>query len=111
VGFSLTLPDFNQALRHANGRLFPFGLLKLLWHARRIDRARVFALGLRPEHRDKGIDAVFYLRAFKAGQELGHTTGECSWILEDNWKMRRALEKVGAGAYKRYRVYQKALGP
>jgi GNAT superfamily N-acetyltransferase len=109
VGFSLTLPDFNQALRHVNGRLFPTGFLKLLWHARRINRARVFALGLRQEFRGTGIDAVFYLRTFEASQELGHTTGESSWILEDNWKMRRALEKVGAMAYKTYRVYVKDL--
>ena len=46
---------------------------------------------------------------FKAARELGHTTGESSWILEDNWKMRRALEKVGAEPYKTYRVYQKTL--
>ncbi len=109
VGFSLTLPDFNQALRHVNGRLFPFGLLRLFWHSRRIDRGRVFALGLKPGFRDKGIDAVFYLRTFQAGRELGHTTGESSWILEDNWKMRRALEKTGAEVYKVYRVYQKDL--
>lgn len=109
VGFSLTIPDFNQTLRHANGRLFPFGLAKVLWHARRIDRGRVFALGLKPGYRKKGIDAVFYLKTFQAGRELGHTTGESSWILEDNWEMRRALERTGAEVYKTYRVYEKAL--
>ncbi|MFH1762958.1 MAG: N-acetyltransferase [Gemmatimonadota bacterium] len=111
VGFSLTLPDLNQALRHVNGRLFPLGMAKLLWHARRIDRARVFALGLKPEARGTGIDAVFYLRAFEAARALGHTGAECSWILEDNWKMRRALEKVGARVHKTYRVYEKRLSP
>jgi GNAT superfamily N-acetyltransferase len=110
VGFSLTLPDFNQALRHANGGLFPLGLAKLLWHARRIDRARVFALGLKPEARNSGIDAIFYLKAFEAARLLGHKGGECSWILEDNWKMRRALEKAGAVVHKTYRVYRKDLG-
>ncbi len=109
VGFSLTLPDFNQALRHANGRLFPLGLAKLFWHARRINRARVFALGLRPEARGTGIDAIFYLKAFEAARALGHKGGECSWILEDNWKMRRALEKIGAQVHKSYRVYRKDL--
>lgn len=110
VGFSLTLPDFNQALCHANGRLFPLGLAKILWHARHIDRARAFALGLKPEARDKGIDVIFYLKAFEAARTLGHTRGgECSWILEENWKMRRALEKVGAQVYKTYRVYRKRL--
>jgi len=109
AGFSLTLPDFNQALGPANGRLFPLGLLKLLWHARRIDRARVFALGLDPRFRRLGIDAVLYMTTFQAARELGHTTGEASWILEDNWEMRRALEKTGASVYKTYRVYRKDL--
>ncbi len=110
VGFSLTLPDFNQALRHVNGRLFPFGLLKLLWYARRINRARVFALGLKPEHRTRGIDAILYLKTFETADALGHLSGESSWILEDNWPMRRALEKMGAHVHKTYRVYQKRLG-
>lgn len=110
AGFSLTLPDFNQALRPLNGRLFPFGVLKLFRYARSIDRARVFALGLDPRFRKLGIDAVLYMMTFQAAQDLGHTTGEASWILEDNWEMRRALEKAGANIYKTYRVYRKDLG-
>lgn len=110
AGFTLTLPDFNQALKHVNGRLLPFGLLKLLWYRRKIDKARVFALGLKPEYRGLGIDVIFFTRAYMTARELGHTGGECSWILEDNWKMRRGLEKVGAYVYKTYRVYQKDTG-
>ena len=109
AGFCLTLPDFNQALRHLNGRLGPVGFLRLLRHIPRIDRCRVVALGLKRKFRGTGIDAIFYLRTFRAAQSLGHTSGESSWILEDNWKMRRALEKVGAEAYKTYRIYQKDL--
>ena len=29
VGFGLAIPNLNQALKHINGRLYPFGLLKL----------------------------------------------------------------------------------
>lgn len=109
VGFSITLPDYNQALRKANGRLFPLGLFKLFWHARRIDRGRVFALGLKKKFRRAGIDAVLYLKTFLASQELGHTSAESSWILDDNWPMRRALEKLGAEAYKTYRLFAKTI--
>jgi len=109
VGFSLTLPNFNQVLQHLDGRLYPFGFVKLLWHMPRIDQARVFALGLKEEYRRTGIEAVFYLKTFKASQALGHVSGESSWILEDNWKIRRALEKVGAEIHKTYRVYHKDL--
>ena len=109
VGFALALPDLNQALKHARGRLFPLGLLKLLWHRRRIDRLRIFTLGVKPEYRKRGIDALFYLRIFQNGLAAGTGRGEASWILEDNWGMRRALERMGGYVYKTYRVYSTPL--
>ncbi|RLC54882.1 MAG: N-acetyltransferase, partial [Chloroflexota bacterium] len=39
VGFSATIPDVNQALKAANGRLFPLGWLRLWWRMRHIDVA------------------------------------------------------------------------
>ena len=110
VGFALALPDYNQALRHVNGRLFPFGILKLLWHRRNIDRLRVFTLGLKPAYRRTGIDALFYLHFFRNSGAQGRARGEASWILEDNWGMRRGLERMGGEVYKTYRVYGKDLG-
>lgn len=110
VGFALALPDYNQALRHVNGRLFPLGLFKLLWHRRKIDRLRVLTLGLKPAYVRKGIDALFYLRIFQNGVEAGIHHAEASWILEDNWGMRRGLERLGGHVYKTYRVYGTELG-
>lgn len=110
VGFALGLPDYNQALRHVNGRLFPFGLLKFLWHRRRIDAARVLTLGIKPGHRHKGLDALLILHLWREGVRSGYSKGECSWILEDNWDMRRGLERIGATVYKTYRVFEKPLG-
>jgi GNAT superfamily N-acetyltransferase len=109
VGFALALPDYNQALKHVNGRLFPFGIFKLLWYRRRIDRLRVFTLGLKPGYQRKGIAALFYLRIYQKGLEAGYNTAEASWILEDNWGMRRGLERLGAQVYKTYRVYGREL--
>lgn len=105
VGFALALPDFNQVLRHMNGRLLPFGVFKMLWYRRRIDRMRVFTLGLKPEYHRTGIDALLYLRIYQNGIPANLGRGEASWILEDNWGMRRALERMGGFVYKTYRVY------
>jgi GNAT superfamily N-acetyltransferase len=110
VGFALALPDYNQALRHLDGRLFPFGILKLLWYRRKIDRLRVFTLGLKPEYHRMGIDALFYLTIFHNGLGAGINKAEASWILEDNWGMRRGLERMGGHVYKTYRVYRTELG-
>lgn len=109
VGFALALPDYNQALRHINGRLLPFGFLKLLWHRRHIDTARVLALGLKPEFRRLGLDAMLYLHLWRIAPAIGFPRVECSWILEDNRLMRRGLERAGARPYKTYRVYEKTF--
>ena len=109
VGFALALPDFNQVLKHLNGRLFPFGVLKALWLRRKIDRLRVLTLGVGPDYRGKGLDALFYLGIFRGGNSQGILQGEFSWVLEDNVLMRRALERMGAHVYKRYRLYETPL--
>lgn len=51
VGFSLALPDINQALKKINGRLLPFGILKLLWYMKKIDAIRVITLGVKKSYR------------------------------------------------------------
>ncbi|CAN5632989.1 GNAT family N-acetyltransferase [soil metagenome] len=109
VGFALGLPDFNMALRHVNGRLFPLGLIKLLWHRRNIDTARTLTLGVRPGFRNRGLDAALVAHINLEANAVGIWRSECSWILEDNWEMRRMLERVGGVADKTYRIYEKPL--
>ncbi|MBD3161041.1 MAG: N-acetyltransferase [Candidatus Eisenbacteria bacterium] len=110
VGFAMGLPDMNRAVRHANGRLLPFGLLKILWHARRISAARVPVLGILEEHRGQGLDVLLYDRLIENGARHGIREGEFSWILEDKRAMRRPLERLGSRVYKTYRFYEKPLG-
>ncbi len=109
AGFSLALPDLNIALRHIRGRLLPFGLFKVLWHARKINKLRVLAMGVRKKFQGLGIDAVFYYETYTRGRKAGFDRGEFSWILEDNFPMRNAMENWGARIYKTYRLYEKAL--
>jgi GNAT superfamily N-acetyltransferase len=109
AGFSLALPDLNLALRHINGRLLPFGLFKVLWYARKIDMLRVLAMGVRKKFQGLGIDAVFYYETYVRGRKAGFERGEFSWILEDNYPMRNAMENWGARIYKTYRMYGKEL--
>ncbi len=55
VGFWMGLPDYNIALRHVGGCLNAMGLLKLLWHRRKIDRARVLAVGVLPNYQQRNL--------------------------------------------------------
>ena len=109
VGFSLALPDINQALVKMNGKLFPFGIFKLLYLRRRIDQLRVLAMGVLPEYRNRGIDLSFYYHTFKNGLAAGFKRGELSWVREDNAMMKKMAKRVGGRIYKTYRLYEYPL--
>jgi len=106
IGFSVSLPDINQALIYTNGRLFPFGLFKLLWYSRKIDTIRIIIMGVIEEYQHKGIDSVFYLDTWNNAVKHGYWKGEMSWILENNKMMNRAAVMLGGKIYKTYRLYQ-----
>jgi hypothetical protein len=109
AGFSLSLPDFNQVLKRLNGRLFPFGIFKLISGKKKIDLIRVVIMGVKHEYQKRGIDSVFYLETIKEGVRKGVKGAEISWILEDNTVMRQTIEKLGGTIYKTYRVYSKSI--
>ena len=109
AGFSLALPDWNQAFRNLNGRLFPFGYLKLLRDRRHINLLRVYTTGVRPRFRNLGLDAIFYYETWVRGVGRGLLGGEFSWVLEDNVNMRNTLENMGARRHKTYRIYERSL--
>ncbi len=109
AGFSLSVPDANVALHKAHGRLFPIGIFRILATMRSIPHMRVITLGVLKEYRLSGVDVVLYYATFTHGRAIGINTGEMSWILEDNYPMRNAIERFGGQHYKTYRIYQKAL--
>ncbi len=111
LGAALSLPDINQCLKHMNGRLLPVGWAKFLYHRRKIDRIRVFALGVKPEYQDLGIAAAFYVKHLEQADPEHKSVwwGEMGWILETNEAMNRAMEGMGGKVVKRYRIYRQAL--
>jgi len=109
VGAALSIPDYNQVLRHMDGRVLPFGWLKFLWHRRRIDRVRVFALGVKREWQHAGVAARFYQLHFDSAEATPQTYGEMGWILETNSSMNRAMEGMGGEIVRRYRLFERPL--
>jgi len=109
AGFSMAVPDVNQALIKINGRLFPFGLFKLLWHTKvsnKVDGLRLMTMGVVHKFQKRGIDNVFFVETYKKGVELGYKWAELSWILETNDLMCRAADSMGAQLYKKYRLVE-----
>jgi GNAT superfamily N-acetyltransferase len=109
AGVSIVLPDLNQALKHANGRLFPFGLLKILFYRRKIKEIRMPIMGVREAYRNRGIDAIFYNETYNSAVAKGIRSCELSWVLESNTTLNRILKKLGAKRDKTYRLYDYPL--
>jgi len=109
VGCFVAIPDLNQILQHLRGHLTPWGLLRFWYQRRRIDTLRIAIMGVKKRYRRLGIDVMLYIESWKRAAKFGIVRGECGWVLEDNHLMVRALEELGACAYKRYRLYQKNL--
>ncbi|MFH1415798.1 MAG: N-acetyltransferase [Elusimicrobiota bacterium] len=110
VGLSVCLPNANEALiKIRNGKLFPFGLLKLLYYIKKVKSGRLLILGVVKEFRNKGIEPMLFNVTLHAAREAGWEWGEMSWVLEDNVLMRNSIEKAGGTVYKTYRIFEKNL--
>jgi len=109
AGMGICIPDVNQVLKRARGRLLPFGIIAFLRRDKIIDQLRLAILGLKPEYRNKGLETVLVDELYGPAIEKGYQRCECSWVLENNRAMNRALEVSGAKLYKTYRIYQKEL--
>ncbi|MET6996303.1 hypothetical protein [Chitinophaga defluvii] len=111
VGFSLGIPDINEVfIKIRKGRLFPTGIFKLLLGRKKIKSMRVIALGVLEPYRKMGIEACFYGSLIQKAREKGFHSAEASWILEQNDMMNRALININGRVYRKYRIYQKAIG-
>ncbi len=110
AGFSLTLPDFNQVVKPMRGGIFPFGWYHWLTKPAKVDKIRVFTLGIRKKYQHLPLGAPLYKRTWEAGVKAGVKGAEASWVLEDNHRMRSAIEKMGGKIYKTYRIFGVELG-
>ncbi len=110
IGMALTLYDGNVAVKKLNGRLFPFGFVKLLTQIKKTDRMRQFAMGVLKEYRGRGIEIALYMSVAEAAYRMGAREMEMSLIVENNDPMNGTLAYLPVKPYKTWRIYGKRLG-
>jgi len=115
AAFIVALPNLNEVIRDLNGRLLPFGWLKVLWRLKISypESARIPLMGVRCRFHDSLMGAALAFGVISSIQQHGIKRGikevELSWILEDNMRMRTIIESIGGRVYKTYRIYSKQL--
>jgi GNAT superfamily N-acetyltransferase len=108
VGFCLGFPNINEILKKIDGRLFPFGWARLLLGVRKLRGYRLFGLAVHPDWQGKALDALLYIHLHRHLAPK-RVRMEANYILEDNFRIRNALEKLEMRRTKVYRIYEKPL--
>ena len=115
AAFMVVLPNINEVIRDLNGRLLPFGWLKMLWRlkVKYPKSARIPLMGVRSQYHNSLMGAALAFGIFADVQQQVLKRGikeiELSWILEDNMRMRNIIESISGRIYKTYRIYSKKL--
>jgi hypothetical protein len=115
AAFLVVLPNLNEVICDLNGRLLPFGWLKMLWRlkVKYPKTARIPLMGVRRCYHDSLLGATLAFSVINGILEpaikLGVKEMELSWILEDNKGMRNVIEAINGRVYKTYRIYNKKL--
>ncbi|PAP80488.1 hypothetical protein B1759_03645 [Rubrivirga sp. SAORIC476] len=112
IAFAASLPNLNQALKHLpKGRLASLGLPKVLgtWKLGGVYEIRMALMGVLPQHRNLGLDALLIHQTIVNGQRDGYQAAELSWVLDSNTPLVNALEKLGCVRDKEYAMFEAAL--
>ena len=105
VGVVFGLMDYNPRIKQIDGRLFPFGAIRMLSNKRGLKRLRLISTNVVPEYQRWGVGLVLLKGLVPKVMDWGIEEVEFSWVLESNNLSRGSLKKGGAKVTKTYRIF------
>lgn len=105
IGAQFGLLDYNPRIKKINGKLFPFGFMRLLFGKRKIKKLRLISTNVVPEYQKWGIGLALMYRLVPEILEWGLQEAEFSWVLETNKLSRGTIERSGCELEKTYRMF------
>lgn len=109
VAFTIVMPDFSDALKKANGKLFPFGFLHLLRAKKNSDNVVFYLIGIDPAYQNKGVTAIIFDEFYKVFRKNNIDKCIRTPELEDNYAMHNLWKHFNPVINKRRRTYRKDL--
>ncbi len=112
IGVGISISSMTRALQKChNGRLWPFGW----WHCVRAlkfhksDIVDLMLIGVLPEYRSKGANALFFYDLIPWYQKYGFKWGETNVEMETNEKVQSQWQYFDYEQHKRRRCYKKII--
>lgn len=109
IGFAIGMPDISIGLRKAGGKLFPFGLFKILHASKKSKKLLMLLGGVKKTYRGQGIDVLMGVKILQSGIKNKMELIDSHLVLENNTRMRSEYERIGGKVVKKFRIYQKDL--
>ncbi len=112
VAFSVSLPNINPALKKVpDGRLFPFGLAKILLHDKfgGFNEIRMPLMGVKKAYHGRAFDVLPVIETILKGPAYGYAACETSWVLDSNHVLKNLLTSIGTIVDKQYALFEKDI--
>jgi hypothetical protein len=109
AAFGIAMPSLSRALQKCNGRLFPFGFIRVLWAIKDNRYADLYLTAVRPDMQNKGVNAILIHEMNKVFIKNRIEKVETNRELEGNVKVQAQWKFYDARLHKRRRCYKKEL--
>jgi len=109
IGFTFCVPSLSKAVKRSDGRLFPFGIFRILKALRKNDTLEALMIGVLPEYQGKGANVLMFKYIHENCLKRGITKMILNPQLEDNFKVQSLFQQYETLPYMRRRAYTKAI--
>lgn len=109
VAFSIVMPSFSEALRKANGKLFPFGFYHLLQARKNSKDVLFYLIGVDPEYQSKGVTAIIFNEYYNTFAEKGIKNCIRTPELADNHAIHNIWKHFNPEIFRRRCTFKKNL--
>lgn len=110
IGFAFCVPTLSTAVKKSNGRLFPFGFLRIFHALKHNDTLEALLIGIMPEYQGMGAHIPMFKYIHENARKSGITKMIMNPQLEDNFKIQSLFDdQYRQDTIIRRRAYSKPL--
>jgi GNAT superfamily N-acetyltransferase len=109
IGYSFMAPSISKAVRESRGKIFPFGIFRILRDLKKSKTLDFYSIGVKPEYQNKGVNAILLREGLRGAIKNGMKLAETGPELETNVEVQSQWKAFEHRNHKRRRCYTYSL--
>lgn len=106
IGFIFCVPSLSKAVKKSNGRLYPFGFIRILRALKKNDTLEALIMGVMPEYQQCGIPLLLFKYIHENCLKRGIDRIIMNPQLEENYKVQSLFSDYESIPFMRRRAYK-----